>query len=79
LAPAGDSDWTSRDSTRPKTGPRTDAASAGMLLVGSMVTLGLLGLGLGELIGAPALTAILGGGAGLAAGFWLVYSRFRDI
>jgi hypothetical protein len=50
-----------------------------MLLVGSMVTLGLLGLGLGELIGAPALMAILGGGAGLAAGFWLVYSRFRDI
>jgi hypothetical protein len=33
----------------------------------------------GALVGAQVVLAILGGGVGLAAGFWLVYSRFRDI
>jgi hypothetical protein len=80
LAPAGDSDWTSKASTRPKSGRiRTDAASAGALLIGAIVACALAGLGLGALIGAPELLAILGGGAGLAAGFWLVYSRFKDL
>ena len=39
----------------------------------------LVGLGIGALVGAPAPLAILGGAVGLAAGFWLVYSRFRNI
>jgi hypothetical protein len=52
---------------------------AGALLVGTVVFCALVGLGFGAVIGAPAPLAILGGGVGLAAGFWLVYSRFRDI
>jgi hypothetical protein len=39
----------------------------------------LAGLGIGALAGAPAPLAIVGGAVGLAAGFWLVYSRFKDI
>jgi len=80
LAQAGDSDWTSKASTRPNTGRiRTDAASAGAILIGAIVACALAGLGVGALIGAPELLAILGGGAGIAAGFWLVYSRFKDL
>jgi hypothetical protein len=80
LAPAGDSDWTPKDSTRPKSGRiRTDAASAGALLIGAAIAGALAGLGVGTLVGAPEVLAALGGGAGLAAGFWLVYSRFKDI
>ena len=37
------------------------------------------GLGIGVLIGLPALVGIAGLFAGLTAGFALVYSRFRDI
>jgi hypothetical protein len=52
---------------------------AGALLVGTVVFCALAGLGVGALTGAPAPLAILGGGVGLAAGFRLVYSRYRDI
>ena len=58
---------------------RADAATAGTLLVGTVVLCALAGLGVGALLGAPAALAILGGGVGLVAGFWVVYSRFRDI
>lgn len=79
LAPAGDSDWTSKASTRPSGRIRTDAASAGAYLIGGAVVGALAGLGVGTLLGVPELLAVLGGGAGLAVGFWLVYSRFKDI
>jgi hypothetical protein len=49
------------------------------MLIATVVVCTLAGLGAGALVGAPAPLAILGGGCGLAAGFWLVYSRFRDI
>ena len=49
------------------------------MLVGTIVVCALVGLGVGMLLGAAAPLAILGGGVGLAAGFWLVYSRFRNI
>jgi hypothetical protein len=58
---------------------RADAATAGTLLVGAIVLCALVGLGAGALVGAPAPLAILGAGVGLVAGFWIVYSRFRDI
>jgi hypothetical protein len=58
---------------------RTDAASAGAILIAPVVAFALVGLGVGALIGAPALLGFLGGGAGLAAGFWLVYSHFREL
>jgi len=49
------------------------------MLVGTILLCALAGLGIGALVGAPAPMAVVGGGVGLAAGFWLVYSRFRDI
>jgi hypothetical protein len=58
---------------------RANAAAAGTLLVGTIILCALAGLGIGALIGAAAPLAILGGGVGLVAGFWIVYSRFRDI
>lgn len=58
---------------------RSDPASAGALLVVTVMLSVAIGLGAGVLVGAPAPLAILGGAVGLAAGFWLVYSRFRDI
>ncbi len=59
--------------------PGRQAGAAGTILVGSIVLCAVVGLGAGALVGAPALLAILGGAVGLAVGFWLVYSRFRDI
>jgi len=56
-----------------------ETAAAGTLLVGTILLCALVGLGVGALVGAAAPMAIVGGGIGLAAGFWLVYSRFRDI
>jgi hypothetical protein len=56
-----------------------ETAAAGTLLIGAIVLGALVGMGVGALVGATAPLAILGGGVGLAAGFWLVYSRFRDI
>jgi hypothetical protein len=49
------------------------------MLVGTIVLCALVGLGVGALVGTPTPVAMIGGGVGLAAGFWLVYSRFRDI
>lgn len=61
----------------PKRG--TSPATAGMLLVSVIVTLGAIGLGIGALLGLPVPFALAGVFAGLAVGFALVYSRFRDI
>jgi hypothetical protein len=58
---------------------RTSPATAGMLLVATIVTLGGAGLGLGALVGLPLPFALAGVFAGLAVGFALVYSRFKDI
>jgi hypothetical protein len=54
-------------------------AVAGTLLVASILLCAGTGLGLGALLGAPALVAILGVFVGLAVGFRLVYQRFSDI
>jgi hypothetical protein len=53
--------------------------AAGALILGAIVFCALAGLGVGSLIGAPGLLAALGAAAGLPTGFWLVYSRYRNI
>ena len=54
-------------------------AGAGALLIGSIVTGALTGLGIGALVGAPVVLAFVGGALGAVGGFWLVYQRFKDI
>jgi hypothetical protein len=54
-------------------------AGAGGLLIGAIVGCAAIGLGVGALIGAPAALAIVGGAVGVAVGFWVVYSRFKQI
>ena len=60
------------------TGP-TDAASAGLMIVVSLVLVAALGYGLGSLFGAQVPLAFIGGFAGLFLGLWLVYSRFKNV
>jgi hypothetical protein len=52
---------------------------AGSTIVASVALCGLIGLGLGAVLGAPALVALLGVFIGFAVGFALVYDRFKDI
>ncbi|MEX0993554.1 MAG: hypothetical protein WDZ37_06120 [Solirubrobacterales bacterium] len=59
--------------------PGHDAAGAGALLIGAIVACAAIGLGLGALIGAPALLGISGGAVGLGVGFWIVYERYKDL
>jgi hypothetical protein len=60
------------------TGPG-DAASAGLMIVVSMLLVAAAGYGLGSLVGASVAFAFVGGFAGLFLGLWLVYTRFKDI
>jgi len=60
------------------TGPR-DAASAGLMIVVSMVLVAAAGYGLGSLFGAAVPLGLLGGFLGLFLGLWIVYTRFKDI
>jgi hypothetical protein len=59
-------------------GPR-DAASAGLMIVVSMVLMAAAGYGLGSLFGAAVPLAFVGGFTGLFLGLWLVYSRFKNV
>jgi hypothetical protein len=59
--------------------PARGTAGAGALLVGTIVACAGIGLGLGALVGAPALLAIAGGAVGVIGGFRVVYGRFKDI
>ena len=54
-------------------------AGAGALLIGTILACAGVGLGVGALLGAPALLALVGGFAGVGAGMWLVHDRFRDL
>ena len=58
---------------------RADAATAGMLLVGSMITCAAAGYGLGLLVGLAVPLGLLGLFAGLVVGFALVYARYRRL
>ena len=60
-------------------GPTRDAAGAGAMLIGAIVACAAVGLGLGALVGAPVLLALVGGFVGVGVGFWIVYDRFRDL
>jgi F0F1-type ATP synthase assembly protein I len=59
--------------------PPNRAATAGYLLVSAIVLCAAIGLGIGSLVGAQALLAILGVFVGLGVGFALVYQRFSDL
>jgi hypothetical protein len=54
-------------------------AGAGALLIATILACALVGLGIGALLGAPALLGLVGGFAGVAVGLWVVYERFRDL
>jgi hypothetical protein len=60
------------------TGP-ADAASAGLMIVVSLVLVAAAGYGLGSLFGAAVPLAFIGGFAGLFLGLWLVYTRFKNV
>jgi hypothetical protein len=59
--------------------PARDAAGAGALLIGAILTCAAVGLGIGALIGLPVALGIAGGFAGVGVGFWVVYVRFKDL
>ena len=61
------------------TRPTNRGAVAGMLLVAAILLCSAIGLGIGELVGAPAPLAVIGVFVGFALGFRLVYQRFKDI
>ena len=60
-------------------GPRADAATAGLTLVGTMLTLAIAGCGLGSLVDLAVPLGLIGLFAGLAGGLALVYARFRRL
>jgi len=57
----------------------SDAASAGLMIVVSMVLVAALGYGLGSIFSAAVPLAFAGGFIGLFLGLWLVYTRFKDV
>jgi Putative F0F1-ATPase subunit Ca2+/Mg2+ transporter len=63
----------------PQRPPTNRAAQAGYLLISPAILGFGIGFGIGTLVGFPALVSILGIFAGLIAGFFLVYARFRDL
>ena len=60
-------------------GPRADAATAGLTLVGAMIAFAAAGYGLGSLVDLAVPGGLAGLFAGLAAGLALVFARFRRL
>jgi hypothetical protein len=58
---------------------RTDAATAGSLLLGAMIGCGAAGFGLGSLLGLAVPVGLAGLFAGFVGGLALVHARFRRI
>ncbi len=58
---------------------RPSGATAGFLLLGTVLLCAGIGAALGALVGAVAPLLILGTFAGFGAGFALVYSRYRTL
>jgi hypothetical protein len=56
-----------------------EAASAGLMIVVSLVLGAAVGYGIGALIGAAVPIAFAGGFIGLFLGFRLVYTRFKNV
>jgi hypothetical protein len=59
--------------------PPMRGAVAGSLLLAATLLCAAIGLGIGVLVGAPALLGILGVFVGFGVGVWLVIARFRDL
>ena len=59
--------------------PGADAASAGAMLIASMLLLAAIGYGLGSLVDLAVPIGLAGLFAGLVVGMALVYARFRRI
>lgn len=59
--------------------PAPAAALAGFYLLAAIVTCVGIGLGVGWLLGAPAVGAVIGAVVGLPLSFYLVYQRYKDI
>ena len=70
---------TSRAMSPPPKPPIARGVVAGSLLLAPMILGAAVGFGIGSAVGAVALLTILGLFAGLAGGFALVISRFRDL
>jgi hypothetical protein len=63
-----------------RSGPQGGSpAGAGALLIAAILACAAVGLGIGAVVGAPALLALAGGFVGVGVGFWIVYNRFRDL
>jgi hypothetical protein len=60
-------------------GPRTDAATAGLTLVGAMIGCAAIGYGLGSLVGLAVPLGLAGLFAGLVGGLASVFARFRRL
>jgi hypothetical protein len=60
-------------------GPRTDAAVAGITLLGAMVAGAAAGYGLGSLVGLAVPLGLIGLFVGLVGGLASVYARFRRL
>ena len=58
---------------------RTDAATAGMSLVGAMVGCGAVGYLIGSLFGAEVILGLAGLFVGIVGGMILVHARFRRL
>jgi len=59
--------------------PPMRGAVAGSLLIATALLCAAIGLGIGALVGAPALLGIVGVLIGFGVGVWLVIARFRDL
>jgi hypothetical protein len=59
--------------------PSNRGAEAGMMLLTAMLACAGLGFGLGTVIGAPVALGVVGLFAGAIAGFFVVYTRFKDL
>jgi hypothetical protein len=60
-------------------GPRADAATAGLTIVGAMIGCAAAGYGLGSLVGLAVPLGLVGLFAGLVGGLVVVYARFKRI
>ena len=63
----------------PEPPTRADAATAGTMVVGSMLAGAAVGYGLGSLVGLAILLGLIGLFAGLVGGLLGVYARFKRI
>ena len=56
-----------------------DAASAGLIIVVSLVLFAAIGYGIGSAVGGTVPLAFAGGFIGLFLGLWIVYTRFKNV